>query len=91
MTFRASGIARKFLAARGLALRPPAGFGKVIVSGKLRAEKHRCEREEKKNENHRKRAREKSLVGRRYDKPSPSLLFLETVRIVRTKCRFQPW
>ena len=87
MTFRASGIAYKFFAARGLALRPPAGFGEMIVGGKLGAEKDRCKRGEHRNENHRYRAPEKPLVGRSCDQRSPSLLFLEAARIVR----FQSW
>ena len=73
MTLRASSIAYKFLTACGLALGPPAGFGKMIVSGELRAEKDGCKRDEHGNENHRYRARKKSLVGQSCDMQSPSL------------------
>src|SRR5580693_2024755 len=82
VTFCASGIAHKFLTARGLALGPPAGIGEMIVRGKLRAEKDGCKPGENAKENQRDRPGENSLVGRRCDKRSPSLLLLETTRIV---------
>jgi hypothetical protein len=91
MTFCASGIAHKFLTARGLALGPPAGFGEMIVRGKLRAEKDGCKPGENAKENQRGRPGEKFLVGRRCDKRSPSLMLLETTRIVRTSRCFQSW
>jgi hypothetical protein len=91
VTFCASGIAHKFLTARGLALGPPAGIGEMIVGGKLRAEKDGCKPGENTKENQRDRPGENFLAGRRCDKRSPSLLFLEAARIVRMNRCFQSW
>src|ERR1700732_188851 len=71
VTFCASGIAQKFLTARGLALGPPAGFGEMIVRGKLRAEKDGCKPGENAKENQRNRPGENFLVGQLCDKRTP--------------------
>lgn len=71
MAFCTNGIPRKFLSARGFALGPPAGFGEMIVRGKLRAKKHGRKPGENAKENQRDRPGENFLVGRRCDKRKP--------------------